>query len=75
MTDGIGKVAVLGGSGFIGHAIVEELIRHGYRVATVNRGKHPCPGRAPSSASWQTERMHPASPGCCRRWMPIASST
>lgn len=41
MTDGIGKVAVLGGSGFIGHAIVEELIRHGYRVATVNRGQTP----------------------------------
>jgi nucleoside-diphosphate-sugar epimerase len=41
MTDGIGKVAVLGGSGFIGHAIVEELIRHGYRVTTVNRGQTP----------------------------------
>jgi len=41
MTDGIGKVAVLGGSGFIGHAIVEELIRHGYRVTTVSRGQTP----------------------------------
>jgi 2'-hydroxyisoflavone reductase len=34
-------VAVLGGSGFIGHAIVEELIRYGYRVTTVNRGQTP----------------------------------
>ena len=41
MTDGIRRVAVLGGSGFIGHAIVEELIRHGYRVTTVNRGQTP----------------------------------
>lgn len=41
MTDGIRRVAVLGGSGFIGHAIVEELIRRGYRVTTVNRGQTP----------------------------------
>lgn len=37
MTHAIIKVAVLGGSGFIGHAIVEELLRHGYAVTTVNR--------------------------------------
>jgi nucleoside-diphosphate-sugar epimerase len=33
--------AVLGGSGFIGHAIVEELLRHGWQVTTVNRGQTP----------------------------------
>lgn len=37
MTNRIERVAVLGGSGFIGHAVVEELLRHGYSLTTVNR--------------------------------------
>ncbi len=47
MTEGIRKAAVLGGSGFIGHAIVEELLRHGYRVTTVNRGQMPAAYTSP----------------------------
>ncbi|MCX6561173.1 MAG: NAD-dependent epimerase/dehydratase family protein [Candidatus Aminicenantes bacterium] len=33
--------AILGGSGFIGHAVTEELVRCGYRVSVVNRGLTP----------------------------------
>jgi 2'-hydroxyisoflavone reductase len=35
------RAAVLGGSGFIGFAIVEELLRRGYSVTTVSRGRTP----------------------------------
>jgi 2'-hydroxyisoflavone reductase len=35
------KVALLGGSGFVGHAIAEELIRHGHSVVTINRKRTP----------------------------------
>lgn len=44
-------MAVLGGSGFIGHAVVEELLLHGYRVTTVNRGL------TPASHSGSVERV------------------
>ncbi len=35
------RVAVLGGSRFIGRAIVESLLRRGHRLMTVNRGVTP----------------------------------
>ncbi len=41
MTDRSKRVAVLGGSGFIGHAVVEALLDKGCRVLTVNRGVTP----------------------------------
>ena len=41
MTVGIQRVAVLGGSRFIGHAVVEALLEKGCRVTTVNRGVSP----------------------------------
>jgi nucleoside-diphosphate-sugar epimerase len=37
----IGRVVVLGGSRLIGRAIVEALLRKGYDVVTVNRGRTP----------------------------------
>jgi nucleoside-diphosphate-sugar epimerase len=37
----INSVAVLGGSRFIGYAIVEALLAEGYRVTTINRGVAP----------------------------------
>ena len=41
MTDRVRRVAVLGGSRFIGPAIVEALLANGCRVTAVNRGKTP----------------------------------
>ncbi|MCF7973612.1 MAG: NAD-dependent epimerase/dehydratase family protein [Phycisphaerae bacterium] len=41
MTDRIQSVAVLGGSRFIGHAVVEALLARGCQVTTVNRGITP----------------------------------
>jgi nucleoside-diphosphate-sugar epimerase len=35
------NVLVIGGTRFIGRAIVEELLRHGHRVTVYHRGKHP----------------------------------
>jgi nucleoside-diphosphate-sugar epimerase len=41
VTEKIYRVAVLGGSRFIGYAIVEALLEKGYRVTTINRGVTP----------------------------------
>ncbi|MBU4318264.1 MAG: NAD-dependent epimerase/dehydratase family protein [Proteobacteria bacterium] len=41
MSPGIRNIAVLGGSRFIGRAIVEALLEKGCRVTTVNRGFTP----------------------------------
>ncbi len=41
MSDRVRRVAVLGGSRFIGRAIVAALLANGCRVTTVNRGKTP----------------------------------
>ena len=38
---------MLGGSGFIGHAVVDELLLRGYRVTTVNRGLTPASHASP----------------------------
>jgi nucleoside-diphosphate-sugar epimerase len=37
------KLLVLGGSGFVGHAVVEEGLDRGWAVATFNRGRGPHP--------------------------------
>jgi|GEM_PF-1762388 len=41
MSPRVKSVAVLGGSGFIGHAVVAALLAKGCRVITVNRGQTP----------------------------------
>ncbi len=41
------NVLVIGGTRFIGRAIVEELLRHGHRVTVYHRGKHPGEFSAP----------------------------
>jgi nucleoside-diphosphate-sugar epimerase len=65
MSARVQRVAVLGGSRFIGKAIVETLLANGCQVTTVNRGQTPVgypqpirpsmPGPWPAStsmASW-----------------------
>lgn len=37
------KVLVIGGSGFVGHAIVRALLRNGFDVSLLNRGNRPVP--------------------------------
>jgi 2'-hydroxyisoflavone reductase len=40
------RLLVLGGSGFVGRAVVEEGLRRGWRVTTFNRGRRPEAGGA-----------------------------
>jgi 2'-hydroxyisoflavone reductase len=40
------SLLVLGGSGFVGRAVVEEGLRRGWRVATFNRGHAPAASQA-----------------------------
>jgi 2'-hydroxyisoflavone reductase len=40
------RLLVLGGSGFVGRAVVEEGLRRGWRVTTFNRGRRPQAGDA-----------------------------
>jgi nucleoside-diphosphate-sugar epimerase len=59
MTNRIQRVAVLGGSRFIGHAIVEALIEKGRRVITINRGMTPADYSGPVRHV-QADRTDPA---------------
>ncbi|MBI5552267.1 MAG: NAD-dependent epimerase/dehydratase family protein [Desulfobacterales bacterium] len=59
MSDRVRHVAVLGGSRFIGRAIVELLLEKGWRVTTVNRGKTPV-GYARPVARVTADRSDPA---------------
>lgn len=40
------KIIVMGGSGFVGHAIVRALLNAGHSVSVLNRGRRPVPGTA-----------------------------
>lgn len=60
MSCGIRRAAVLGGTGFIGHAVVEELLRRGCAVTTVNRGLTPAVFSGPV-ARIRADRGDPAS--------------
>lgn len=51
MSRGGRRAAVLGGSGFVGYAVTEGLLRAGFSVVTVNRG------RTPASFSRPVERI------------------
>jgi 2-alkyl-3-oxoalkanoate reductase len=42
----VAKVLVIGGSGFLGRAIVERLLARGHAVRSYSRGAHPDLGRA-----------------------------
>ena len=35
------EIAILGGTGFVGSYIVDELLSYGYRVKMINRKIHP----------------------------------
>ncbi|MEN6439968.1 MAG: NAD-dependent epimerase/dehydratase family protein [Syntrophobacter sp.] len=41
MSSAASTVAVIGGSRFVGRAIVEALLQHGHRLITINRGLSP----------------------------------
>ena len=38
------KILVMGGSGFVGHAIVRALLKEGHSLSVLNRGRRPVPG-------------------------------
>jgi nucleoside-diphosphate-sugar epimerase len=59
MTLRVLSIAVLGGSRFIGHAVVEALLGKGHRVTTVNRGVGPVRYPGPVSRV-RADRRDPA---------------
>jgi len=44
----IGRVVILGGTGFVGRALVEELAANGHQVMLVHRGQHEPPDLPPA---------------------------
>jgi nucleoside-diphosphate-sugar epimerase len=53
------RVAILGGTGFIGHHVARWLVEAGEDVTTIHRGHTP--GRVPGVRSLTADRQHPAS--------------
>ncbi len=51
------KLLVLGGTEFVGRALVEEGLARGWEVATFNRGNHPAPDGAEAIAGDRREGL------------------